>query len=69
MRLKFTTDIFAIICTALITIGFFAAGIFKVLDYLIIQAILFGLLIGLMILIAAKGNWSITEKENHQSND
>ena len=68
MRIKFTTDTFAIICTALITIGFFVAGMLKVLDYIIVQAILFGLLIGLMLLVIAKGKWS-TEKENHQSND
>jgi len=34
-------DALGLICTALITIGFFAAGVFSVLDYFIVKALLF----------------------------
>lgn len=40
----------ALIIVAIIAIGFFVAGMFKVLDYFIIKALLFGLFGGLLVI-------------------
>ncbi len=40
----------ALLLATLITFGFFAAGMFEVLDYFIIKALLFTLLGGMLIL-------------------
>lgn len=69
MNIKFTKDIIALICTGIVTIGFFVAGIFKVLDYLIVRAVLFGLFFGLILLVATHGKWSASEMEQEQTEE
>ena len=45
-----STDSIALTCVLIITISFFTAGLFDVLDYLIVKAILFTSFGGLVII-------------------
>jgi hypothetical protein len=58
-----TKNALGLICTGLITIGFFVAGVFEVLDYFIIKALLFSaflLILSYVGIIIAK-----SENKNH----
>ncbi|MBF8149312.1 hypothetical protein ITJ86_05355 [Winogradskyella sp. F6397] len=52
-----TTDAIVLCCVTLLTLCFFIAGLFDVLDYLIVKGILilsFGVLFGLAVMFAIK---------------
>ncbi|WP_353778718.1 hypothetical protein [Winogradskyella sp. 3972H.M.0a.05] len=59
-------DYLALIGTGLVSIGFLVAGIFNVLDYLIIKAILFGAFATLFLFVLISMLTKPEDKENYQ---
>ena len=45
-----TKDAIALYCVAILTVGFFVAGLLKVLDYFIVKALLFSFFTALVII-------------------
>jgi len=64
--MKLTKDHIMLITTAAITLGFLLAGIFNVLDFLIVKALLFGAYATLLLYVIINTSTKSSKKENHQ---